>query len=385
MEKYDNTATMPSKPHHLRPLNVREALFKDYCKIAAVQTQNGLSIPSQEEWLTLWLNNPVYQARNGDWAIGWVLETENGEIVGTISSIPLAYSFRGRTLLAAAACSWALDPAYRTRDHRHSMMIFNRLEQQPGTDLLLSSTVSSKASRIIHWSKVPTGNWDRAAFWITDRPSFVRNVLMQKAGALATILSLPVSATLLCWEALKRTGAQTNGRTPEISLLSAFDSRFDEFWDELKHQNWGVLLAVRSRETLEWHFRRSLMRGRAWVLAATRSSRLVAYAIFDRIDNLSLGLKRVRFVDFQCLRGAESTLHGLLYSMLHRCREEGFHSVEITGDWLDRPGLPRLSAPYNRKLASWTFYYKTINPEIAQGLQDPNAWAPTSFEGDGSL
>jgi hypothetical protein len=363
------------------PPNVREARFNDYCKIAAVQAQNGLSSPSQEDWLTLWQDNPVYRVRNGDWPIGWVLEAENGEIVGTISSVPLAYSFRGRTLLAAAACSWAVDPPYR----RYSMSIFKRLEQQADIDILLSSTVSSRPSRIIRWSKVPVGSWDRSAFWITDHRGFARHALLQNAGIFATTLSLPVSVTLLCWEALKPAIARTNGRATDISVVSAFDSRFDEFWEELKQQNSDVLLAVRSRVALEWHFRRSLNSGRVWVLTATRDSRLVAYAIFDRLDNTVLGLKRVRFVDFQWLRGAESTLHGLLYWMLQRCREEGFHCVEITGGWLDRPGLPRLSAPYNRKLASWTFYYKTLNPEIAERLQDPNVWAPTSFDGDGSL
>ena len=71
--------------------------------------------------------------------------------------------------------------------------------------------------------------------------------------------------------------------------------------------------------------------------------------------------------------------------MLQRCHEQGIHCLEITGGWLGRPGLPRIAAPYDRRLKSWTFYYKAINPEIRDALRDPNAWAPTSFDGDGSL
>jgi hypothetical protein len=37
---------------------------------------------------------------------------------------------------------------------------------------------------------------------------------------------------------------------------------------------------------------------RVWILTACKGSRLVAYAVFDRQDNIASGLKRVRFVDF---------------------------------------------------------------------------------------
>ena len=283
VEKLNHTAVLTARLRPARAPSVRKAIFEDYPGIAAVQVQNGLSVPSREDWLALWRDNPIYRARGGEWPIGWVLETEDGEIVGTISNLPLAYSFRGRTLVAAAACSWTVDSPYRG----HSMLVLNRIVHQKHVDLLVSTTVSSPAERgcrALRWSKVPAGSWDRSAFWITDHRGFARHALLQNAGAFAASLSLPVSVTLLCWEALRPTEPPTSCRTPEISELSTFDSRFDEFWEELKQQNPDVLLAVRSRAALEWHFRRSLKRGRAWVLTATRNSRLVAYAIFDRLD-----------------------------------------------------------------------------------------------------
>lgn len=384
MEKPNHSTVLVEAPRPVCAPNVREAVFEDYSRIAAVQAQNGLVVPSRDGWLALWKDNPVYRARGGDWPIGWVLEAESGEIVGTISNLPLAYSLRGRTLVTAAPCSWAIDVAYRG----HSMLLLNRVMSQKCADLLVSTTVSLRAERgcrALGWSRVPVGSWDRSEFWITDHRGFAQHAVLQNAGAFGTILSVPVSAGLLGWEALRPMRTRITGGTPEISVLSAFDSRFDEFWAELKQQNPDLLLAVRSRAALEWHFRRSLTMGRIWVLTATRNSRLVAYAIFDRLDNTAFGLNRVRFVDFQCLRGAEDTLRESLLLMLQLCRQEGMHCLELTGGWLGRPGQPRIAAPYDRRLKSWTFYYKAASPEIRNALKDPKVWAPTSFDGDGSL
>jgi hypothetical protein len=46
----------------------------------------------------------------------------------------------------------------------------------------------------------------------------------------------------------------------ELRWCTDFDERFDEFWAELESQNPGVLLSTRTRQTLEWHFRRILLK-----------------------------------------------------------------------------------------------------------------------------
>src|SRR5882672_3508945 len=87
-------------------LRIREASAEDYGQIAELQKRNGLRARSYEDWLAIWTANPVYKQRGGAWPIGWVLETERGEIVGSIGNIPLAYQLKGRELLAASSCSW---------------------------------------------------------------------------------------------------------------------------------------------------------------------------------------------------------------------------------------------------------------------------------------
>ena len=127
------------------------------------------------------------------------------------------------------------------------------------------------------------------------------------------------------------------------------------------------------------------MRQNAWILAAREGARIIAYAVFDRLDNPALGLKRVRLVDFQCIRGSEEVLSSALDWMLRECREKGIHLLDVTGCWLDRPDLPHIPAPYHRDLVSWSYYYKANSPELRTTLKDPAAWVPTSFDGDASL
>src|SRR5437899_4791557 len=135
-----------------RSLKSRETSFDDYPQIAALQIRNGLATRSYEDWVALWKCNPVYKQRQGQWPIGWILETEEGEIVGSIGNIPLAYYFRGRELSGAAACAWVVDAPYRG----YSMSLLSRLTGQKDVDLVVSTTVSSSsepALTVFQWSR----------------------------------------------------------------------------------------------------------------------------------------------------------------------------------------------------------------------------------------
>ena len=370
--------------HRKGQVRLREASFEDYAQISQLHARNGLTTRSQPERMALWKGNPVYEKLRRGWPIGWVLETEDGAIAGSIDNVPFAYHFRGRELLAAAACSWAVDAPYRS----YSMLLLDRLTRQENIDLAFSTTVSSNAEpvlKICQWSLAPVGSWDKSAFWITNYRGFVRSVLNVKSVPMGQIISYPVSAGLFCWDRFKHWETRINGGSAEIELCSGFDGRFDDFWEELKSQNHNILLAARDRETLAWHFRYALMRRNIWILAVSKGGRLAAYAVFDRQDNATFGLKRVRLVDFQALNGFGYALPAALRWMLQKCREEGIHILENVGCWLDRPALPPSPAPYHRTLPSSMFYYNSSDRTLVDILREPKVWAPSSFDGDASL
>ena len=92
-----------------RPVRVREASFKDYPQIAALESKYGLETKPYEQWTHLWSDNPAYRPNRDNLPIGWVLEGENKEILGYLGNVPLNYEFEGRTLLATAARAWVVE------------------------------------------------------------------------------------------------------------------------------------------------------------------------------------------------------------------------------------------------------------------------------------
>ena len=175
-----------------------------------------------------------------------------------------------------------------------------------------------------------------------------------------------------------------NGKPePEVELCAAFDSRYEEFWDALQREKRDVLLAVRSRETLEWHFRNAMSRGNLSIVTVSRGSGMLAYGLFERLDNPASGLQRVRLMDFQGLKGSDGALESLLRWMMQKCRQERIHILETMGGWLNGRHFPRVEAPYGRALPSWAYYY--CPSRTKETLHDPAVWAPSSFDGDASL
>jgi len=337
-----------------------------------------------EDWAAFWKGNPVYERLKHRWPMGWILESKDGQIVGSIGSIPLAYEFEGRELIAAAACSWVVDPGYRG----HSMLLLDRLLRLKTAECFVCTTVSAASEpsyQAFQWSRPPVGTWDKSAFWITNYRGFSKSLLGLKSIPMASAMSYPVSAALFFGDKFKDIGVSEHRSTSTIDQCDDFDSRFDDFWDELKREKRHMLLPVRDRSTLRWHFRYSQNTGGIWILAISKKSRLTAYAVFDRLDNRAADLKRVRLVEFQALKGSENEIRTALCWMLQTCRRQGIHIIENTGCWADQPDMAGFQAPSRRTLPSWTYYFKVTNKALQQKVMDPAVWAPSSFDGDVSL
>jgi hypothetical protein len=355
---------------------MREATFDDYERIAALQVRNGLTPRPYVEWAALWERNPAYRA---GMPLGWIVETQSGEIGGYIGNLPLLYRLNGRDLRAATVYSWATDPQSRG----YSLALLDRFVRQPGVDLIVCTTPNAAASRAFEafrFAKVPVGRWDKCWFWITGYRGFARSALRKERVWMGDWFSYPLGAVLSGRDAVL--GANRYRATEEFEWCSSFDSRFEQFWQDMNRENPSRLLAARDRETLAWHFGAALQSGDAWILAASRGGRLVAYAIFDRLDHVDLGLKRIRFVDFQALPGHEGLAEAALARAIDFCREHRVHVLENAGCWLSRWGI---EAPYRRAVQTWGFYYKASNAALARELQDPAVWAPSAFDGDASV
>jgi len=369
------------KPAH-RP-SLRVASLEDYPQIASLESRYGLETKTAEEWKHLWINNPVYAQLQGDWPIGWVLESGDGHIVGYLGNIPLGYQFQGRRLVAAATYAWVVDSPYRS----YSILLLDRYFDQTRADLFLSTTVNCQASKAFcsfNSLPVPVGAWDRSAFWITDHRGFAASWMAMRVPALGGLLSYPLSAALWSTDLLARRALGGGRKQVEVECCADFDSRFDTFWEVLKTRSSHLLLGVRTREVLGWHFKYAILRKAVWILTVTEASELVAYSIFCRQDSLRFGLKRMRLVDFQALDGSRALLLPMLSWALAQCRQEGIHMLEHLGFCPQRDVFANLR-PRQRKLPSWLYFYKARDQSLGGSLASPEVWDPSWFDGDSSL
>ena len=388
-----------------RAPKLREARLEDYEQIAALESRFGLTAKPYNEWVHLWQGNPVYRELKTDWPIGWVFEDQDGKIVGSVGNIPLLYELDGRRILVASSRSWVADVEYRSV----SLLLLDNLIRQRQVDLFLSNTVGDKAVAAITaygCSPIPVGIWDEVAYWITNYRGFFQSIVAMKnyrltrpfafpswegswtrLKALRARLSKPLSYPLSAAAFLKDRLAKTSVREGEVEvkLCTDFDDRFDSFWEEVKRNNRHVLLAVRTREVLEWHFKYALLGNRLWIVTAVDGPRLVAYAIFEKSVNPRSGFKQVNLVDYLSLEDGTSMLEPLLAWTLRRCRSEGVHVLEHTGRWMEKGEFIETAAPYRRKLGTWSYFYHTNNPELRVLLNSRQVWTPSLFDGDATL
>jgi len=364
-------------------LKFRQAAFEDYERIATLQSRYAMGIESYEAWSHLWANNPAFQKFQG-WPMGWVFENEDSEIVGHVANIPLPYEFANQTLVAAASRAVVVDVRYRS----YSFQLLSRFFYQKRVDLFLATTVNaqaSKANEVFRVSRVPVGKWDQSVFWITNYVGFSKSLLAMKEIHRGKTLGYPLAAGLFLRDTVEGRKLKTLSNGAEVEFCDKFDERFDNFWQELRMNFPRHLLAVRSREMMEWHFKHAMAKNRAWVLTISKGSALVAYAIFHRQDNPVHALTRMRLVDFQVLGENMELLRPIFCQAIARCRREKIHMLEAIGFSAQKQRVLETLAPHVRALSSWRYFYKAGNPTLAQALKDPAVWDPSCFDGDASL
>jgi hypothetical protein len=365
---------------------LREASFDDYPKIALLQAEHGMGVRSREEWQHLWGDNPAYVDLQGKWPIGWVLEA-GCDIVGYFGNIPVLYELNGKRLIAGCGHSWVVASVYRG----YSILLLDQFLRQKNADLCLSTTVnlaSYNAHVALGALPVPVGAWDRSSVWITTYTSFVASWLARKKCPLASGLSYPISIALFARDAVinRRLLKRSNGNlNPNIKCYDTFDERFDAFWDTLRAENPNTLLAVRSRQVLEWHFRYALRENRLWIVTVGAGSCICAYAIFLLKRKSPQALKRMMFVDFEATRDKTTLCYPLLLWALDRCRRESIHLLEAPGLRPKGVGDIGMLAPYNIQQEAGSYLYKAGDRTLAGMLNDPDVWAPSLFDSDASF
>ncbi len=371
---------------------LRAARLEDYEQIARLGLEHSLDVPDYEDWSSLWLNNPLRGRLGKDFPIGWVLETEDRELVGCMGTAWSPYTFRGENLISAVARAWFVPLEYRG----FALELMDEYLNQPGVDMVMNNAVSSAAHGLFSQfcAPVPLGRWDSMSYWVTGYRGFAERDLKAANRPFAALLAWPVAATLWMKDVTGRRLPKGAGSFT-VDSLDRFDSQFDVFWRELVRQNPDKLLAERTSATLSWHFAIPMRKGRLWILTASRNGELRAYCTFTRQDHGfrlpalthgdTQGIRGMRLVDYQSIEPEVDFLSGLLEAALRRCAKEGLYILEYLGRDVPKMRVVDEFAPHRKQLENWKFYYRAAEPVLDAELREPGVWDPSAYDGDASF
>ena len=356
--------------------------FDDYPAIQRLEAEYDLITRSTEDWTSFVVDNPLWKQVGSHWPIGWVFEDALGELVGSVTNVPSRYHFGGRELTCANGRAWVVANEYRL----FALWLIDEYFNQPGVDLFVNTTVgpTALATHTALSARLPLGDWESAAYWVTGYRGFARKALEKLDVPLAGALAVPAALALWSKDAVLASRIPEAPRSVAVEETDHFDARFDTFWEALLRQNPDKLLAARDRQTLTWHFAHPMRRGRLWIVTASRGGVMRAYAILKRQD-LSQGLRRLRLVDYQTLESDVDLLPCLIRASLRRCAAEDVYLLEHFGC-----GLPKMRsfdrlAPYRSRVKTWAYFAHAADPALDSALRRPEVWDPSMFDGDASF
>jgi hypothetical protein len=353
--------------------------LNDYTDIRRLGIAHGLDVPPYEDWSALWLDNPVRTRGGKEYPIGWVLQTDAGEIVGCMGTVHSPYTFRGERLIAAVARAWFVPVDYRG----YGLELMEAYLDQPGVDLVLNNAVSNAAHDAFRQfcRRVPLGEWDTISYWVTGFDGYAQRALS---------CGIELDSELVACQPLPESRGSF-----AVQFVDRFDPRFDAFWNELVRENPHKLLAERSADALAWHFAAPMRERRLWILTASRNGKLLAYCTFTRQDhgfrlpalphNDTQGIRGMRLVDYQSIDTEVDFLSAFLHAALERCTEEDLYVLEMLGSGVPKMRIVDDCAPRRKRLENWKFYYRAADSALDAELRRPECWDPSGYDGDVSF
>lgn len=372
---------------------LRAARLEDYEHIRRLGLEHSLDVPAYEDWSSLWLDNPLRVRLGKNFPIGWVLETERGELVGCMGTAWSRYTFRGDSLISAVARAWFVPLEYRG----FALELMDEYLNQPGVDLVINNAVSIAAHGLFSQfcAPIPLGRWDSMSYWITGYRGYAERVLRSARAPFSALLAYPVGAALWMKDVTAGKPLHKAEGSFTVGSLDRFDFQFDVFWRELVRQNPDKLLAERSSAALSWHFAIPMRKRRLWILTASRNSQLRAYCTLTRQDHGfrlpalthddTQGIRGMRLVDYQSLEPEVDFLSGLLEVALRRCAKENLYILEYLGRDVPKMRVVDEFSPHRKQLENWKFYYHASDPVLNAELREPSVWDPSGYDGDASF
>src|ERR1700730_5025658 len=201
-------------------LRIRAAAVEDAHSISQLHKRNGMGDPDPVVWRNRWEAYP-FAAEFRDVPIGWVLETGEQSIVGSVDNVHMLYELGRRRVKGAIAAGWVVDPEYRGK----SLQLMTTFLRQKTVDLCLGVSASPTTARVLTSMKIariPIPDYATPCFWAVHPRAFAEAALKRKSVPGAAIWAWPAGLALLAREIYR---GRERASSP-VRRLKEFDDRF---------------------------------------------------------------------------------------------------------------------------------------------------------------
>lgn len=355
-------------------IRVRPMTAADLEGVRDVGVRNGLSSFDPADVIRSWESHPFRTEFEGI-PHGWVLATDEGQIVGTFSNVHMLYELGGKPVKAGIAGSWAVDPAHRNSSMLLALSYFN----QQGVDVCLNGSASAVASRLMEVMKarrIPSPEYDLSYFWITNATNFAEAALRKKGVPGARQLA-HLAAAGLWLDGLRapRPGKPAAG----ARRLTAFGPEFDRFWARLR-EGANRLRAVRTAAALDWRFGQGLRQKRVTVVGLLHREELQGYVVLREVLRRNLNLRQYVIADLQAEDDSADVLTELLQAALSVTREDKLDALEWQGWNKSKRAVAVRLQPKTYRYGVWPLYFKVRNAQLTSKMEDAGCWDFSPFD-----
>lgn len=297
-----------------------------------------------ENWWTL---NPAFTP--GD-PRGWVLE-DDGALVGFIGTVPVRFTIRGETGIAAASASWYVHPSVRGLA---SIGLIREFLNQSDIDLFLFWNDKADLLKVVSkygFREIPCRTGSSEYLYIIDRVQFLRRqnliFLLRKYVAGGDLGNLSVSSdqarrigTLTC-SYLVRPGARAIGGREGLytsTLCTSCDDAFTRLWDPYL-ESFDIALS-RDSSTLNWLYFAAGRRYNRKVIQCHRTGdrSLVGYMVFDFLPWDASGGGAMRLMEMCIPNDDQEVFASLLSCAIEVGKQNDAPYLLI---WADSPAADR--------------------------------------------
>jgi hypothetical protein len=335
-----------------------------------------------------WLTNP---ARTPDHPFGWILFNRKDGIVGFVGLVPVRLKIGAEVVIGAAGHTWVVSPAYRGYS-LYSLSLYKQLLSWADKHFLLNTTsieTTSRINRILRMTKIPVESFDRLLLWVIRPEALVQWRLensswnqwsrMTARRPFAWLLKVAARVRFVGHKRLRFHDA-----TLPVEPVKVFTDEFTKFWEDHKHE-YGIA-TVRDRTFLQWrHLDVPAIMGAMHVFACRDNGRLQGYlALIERYRQKGSCPGHFRVTDVFYDRHRQDVVCSLMNYAFEFAKARGCSVFEVSKVSQELGDLLRSQQPYVRQADSWTYWFKTPTPELADVCRR-EVWWPSGSDGDSNL